>query len=319
MSTLTEELTAIKAVEDKLIANKVANFAYTDYAYDNPLTEADGVASYDADAEQNIPLANPSVLNVNPTVLTKGWRAQASSITRMLMNHFLGRCSYNLNKINDLFSAFLTKLMTYMGAPNGLATLDENGHVPKTQISLSKGDVDLGNVVNTGDSNVPAEDGTDKFTTGGAYTLVQALSQLISERAPKSHTSSSSEYGEATSALFGHVKKNVGSIRTTSVVFDQTGTRAVDLGGASIHLVHVRMATPTGASCNLDLNAGGFTYHGVGFLGYYSSSGAPETALDSVFSFTGSYHKIVANYGSGGNAEFVFILFRGDVQLNTVQ
>ena len=44
MSTLMEELTAIKAVEDKLTANKVANFAYTNHAYENPLTEADGVA-----------------------------------------------------------------------------------------------------------------------------------------------------------------------------------------------------------------------------------------------------------------------------------
>ena len=206
MSTLMEELTAIKDVEDKLTANKVANFAYTDHAYNNPLTEADGVESYDADAEQNIPLANASVLNVNSTVLTKGWRAQASSITRMLMNHFLGRCSYNLNKINDLFSAFLTKLMAYMGEPNGLATLDEDGYVYKTQLSLSKGDIGLGNVVNTGDSATPTEDGTDKFTTGGAYALAQSIAQSISECAPKNHASSSDQYGVASTQNFGHVK-----------------------------------------------------------------------------------------------------------------
>ena len=129
MSTLMEELTAIKAVEDKLTANKVANFAYTEHAYDNPLTEADGVETYDVDAEQNIPVANASVMKVNPTILTKGWRAQASSITRMLMNHFLGRCSYNLNKLNDLFSLLLTKIMAFMGQPNGIALLDSNGRL----------------------------------------------------------------------------------------------------------------------------------------------------------------------------------------------
>lgn len=172
MSTLMEELTAIKAVEDKLTANKVANFAYTDHAYNNPLTEADGVASYDPDAEQNIPNANASTLQVNSTILTKGWRAQASSITRMLMNHFLGRCSYNLNKINDLFSTLLTKLMAYMGAPNGLATLDENGYVPSNQLDITKESLGLGNVVNTGDSDTPVQNGTTKFTTGGAYSFI---------------------------------------------------------------------------------------------------------------------------------------------------
>lgn len=175
MSTLMEELTAIKAVEDKLTANKVANFAYTDHAYNNPLTEADGVASYDPDAEQNIPNANASTLQVNSTILTKGWRAQASSITRMLMNHFLGRCSYNLNKINDLFSTLLDKLMTYIGAPNGLATLDENGYVPSNQLDITKESLGLGNVVNTGDSGTVANEGTQKFTTGGAFGLVASL------------------------------------------------------------------------------------------------------------------------------------------------
>lgn len=130
MSTLMEELTAIKTVEDKLTANKVANFAYTDHAYNNPLTEADGVEAYNVDNEQNIPVANASILKVNTTILTKGWRAQASAITRMLMNHFLGRCSYNLNKINDLFSLLLTKFMAFLGSPNGIATLDANGRIP---------------------------------------------------------------------------------------------------------------------------------------------------------------------------------------------
>lgn len=130
MSTLMDELTAIKTVEDKITANKVANFAYTDTAYNDPATYADGVANYDPDAEQNIPVGNPSTLKVNATILTKGWRAQASAITRMLMNHFLGRCSYNLNKINDLFSLLLTKLMAFMGQPDGLATLDSYGRSP---------------------------------------------------------------------------------------------------------------------------------------------------------------------------------------------
>lgn len=155
MSTLMEELTAIKAVEDKLTANKVANFAYTDHAYNNPLTEADGVDSYDADAEQNIPVANPSVLNVNSTILTKGWRAQSSSLTRMLMNHFFGRCSYNLNKVNDLFSLFLSKLLSFLGTANGIATLDSNTRLPNNQLPtiISLANTNITNLtINTGDT-----------------------------------------------------------------------------------------------------------------------------------------------------------------------
>lgn len=132
MSTLLEELTALKTEEDKITGNKVANFAYDDYAYEH--NDANGVDTYNVNNHQNIPNGTASILKVNPTVLTKGWRAQASSITRMLIDHFLGRCSYNLNKVNDLFSSFLAKLMSFLGSPNGIATLDSNGFVPSAQL-----------------------------------------------------------------------------------------------------------------------------------------------------------------------------------------
>ena len=46
---------------------------------------------------------------------------------------------------------------------------DTLGHVVIGS-ALDKSDVGLGNVVNTGDSATPVENGTTKFTTGGAYT-----------------------------------------------------------------------------------------------------------------------------------------------------
>ena len=127
MSTLAQELSALKTAEDKITGNKVANFAYDDYAYEHD--DANGVDTYNVNNHQNIPNGTANILKVNPTILTKGWRAQASAITRMLIDHFLGRCSYNLNKINDHFSTLLTKLMSYLGAPNGIATLDDEGHL----------------------------------------------------------------------------------------------------------------------------------------------------------------------------------------------
>ena len=277
MSTLNQELNAIKAVEDTLTANKVANFAYTQEAYDN--NDADGVEEYDFDNEQNIPVGSLSVLKVNETVLTKGWRSQASAITRMLMNHFLGRLSYNLNKINDNVSALLSTLISKAGNADGFATLGSNGKVPDAQlgraladgvasldsngripysqlpesaieykgqwdadtntptladgtgtkgdfyivsvagtqnlgsgdiqffvndrviyddsvwsrlsagdvksvnnitpvngnITLTKADVGLGNVDNTSDSDLPALNGTNKFTTAGAYNMLISI------------------------------------------------------------------------------------------------------------------------------------------------
>lgn len=264
MGTLNEDLTGIKAVEDKLTANKVAKFAYTDHAYNNPLTEADGVTVYNVNNEQNIPVADATILNVNETVLTKGWRSQASAITRMLMNHFLGRISYNLNKVNDNVSSMLATFISHLGTANGIATLDANGRIPFAQlpesaieyegnwnadtntphlvngtgtkgdfytcnvagtcdfgagaisflendrviydgtvwsklsagdvrtvngvapdsstgnVQLTKGDIGLSSVVNTGDSANVSSGGTTKFTTGGAYNLLTSLAPIFS-------------------------------------------------------------------------------------------------------------------------------------------
>ena len=50
-----------------------------------------------------------------------------------------------------------------------------NGHALTADVTVTKGDVGLGNVVNTGDSATPVENGTTKFTTGGAYVLEAAI------------------------------------------------------------------------------------------------------------------------------------------------
>ena len=132
MATLKEEIETIKSLQDGIVKNKVANFAYTDEAYTE--NKADGVLIYDVNQSQNIPVPDPDVLKVNPTVLTKGYRAQASSVTRMVVNHFFGRTSYNLNKVNDFFLSLLTKLLDYLGTANGIATLDSNVKVPVEQL-----------------------------------------------------------------------------------------------------------------------------------------------------------------------------------------
>lgn len=52
-----------------------------------------------------------------------------------------------------------------------------NGHALTADVTVTKGDVGLGNVVNTGDSATPVVNGTTKFTTGGAFTLQTSIAK----------------------------------------------------------------------------------------------------------------------------------------------
>lgn len=126
-------ISALSSKVDGLIANRVAKFAYTQQAYNSD--DVNGVENYDYAEEQNIPLGTTSVLKVNETILTKGWRTQASAITRMLMNHFLGRTSYNLNKTVDFLKSLMTAITDNMGVAEGFATLDANGRIPSGQLT----------------------------------------------------------------------------------------------------------------------------------------------------------------------------------------
>lgn len=53
-----------------------------------------------------------------------------------------------------------------------------NGHALSSDVTVTKSDVGLGSVVNTGDSATPTSGGTDKFTTGGAYTELAKKTNL---------------------------------------------------------------------------------------------------------------------------------------------
>lgn len=169
--SLSSELTSIKNVEDTLTNNKVAQFAYTQSAY--ACNCADGVTEYDVTKEQNIPVGTPLVMNVNETVLAKGWRSQASTITRMLINHFLGRISYNLNKVNDNMSNLLTQLLAYLGQANGIATLDANGRIPYSQLPESA--IEFKGMWNANTNTPYLHDGTG--TKGDFYIVSVAGTQ----------------------------------------------------------------------------------------------------------------------------------------------
>jgi len=142
MDLLKDRIDTLLAITGKLTDNPVANFCYDNTAMGSADStgDADGVASYDVTAHQNIPLALSSILQVNDTVLTKGYRSKASSITRMLLNHFLGRTSFNLNKIIAQLDSFFTYLLGTIKNPGltfGFASLDADGRVPYSQLPES--------------------------------------------------------------------------------------------------------------------------------------------------------------------------------------
>lgn len=135
MSSLLEELNKQKTVEDIVQPNKMAKFAYTEKAYED--NDASGVDNFNFDADQNIPSDKLSVLQVNETVINKGFRAQASSVTRQLLDHFFGRASYNLNKAHDVIKGVIDAFVKFIGKPNGVATLGADGKVPYSQLPES--------------------------------------------------------------------------------------------------------------------------------------------------------------------------------------
>ena len=135
---LKDDILTLKNKEGTLTGNKVCNFAYDDTAFeDDTTTGANGVSVYNYNNHNNIPVKDVSVLKVNPTIISKGFRSQVSTLSRMLLNHIFGRVSYNLNKTVDTLNSLLTNLYTYIGQPNGLATLDNTGRLPYSQLPLS--------------------------------------------------------------------------------------------------------------------------------------------------------------------------------------
>lgn len=107
-------LTDVRTHEVKLTVSsgRMAQFAYDSTAYQDDTAE--GTATYNFGNHQNIPLGNAGTLNVDGQILDKGVRSQASSITRMMMNHFFGRASYNVNKMADYMKAILDTLLVFM-------------------------------------------------------------------------------------------------------------------------------------------------------------------------------------------------------------
>jgi hypothetical protein len=102
MST-QNDLQLIQNIITRLDENPVARLSYTQDAFDEDIIE--GVDVFDVNAEQNIPKADKT--DYNQAITNKGVRSQGASIPRMGWNHYVGRPSFNLNKLVQKFLAFI--------------------------------------------------------------------------------------------------------------------------------------------------------------------------------------------------------------------
>ena len=130
MSALSD-LTDIKTKANGLRNNKVTNFAYDQTAYNENIVASP--ESYDWAQHNNIPQQTTSDMKMTETFIDKGWRLRFPIINKYFFNAFFGRVSYNLNKLTDFFHSLLDALVSSLGSPNGLATLDSNGRIPASQ------------------------------------------------------------------------------------------------------------------------------------------------------------------------------------------
>lgn len=129
--SITSDLTDIKTKANGLANSKVTNLAYDFTAY-----AANTVASpdnYDWSQHNNIPQQTTSAMKMTETQIDKGWRLRFPILNKYFFNAFFGRVSYNLNKLADFFYSAVSSLVSFLGAPNGLATLDASGRLPASQ------------------------------------------------------------------------------------------------------------------------------------------------------------------------------------------
>ena len=115
-------------------------------------------------------------------------------------------------------------------------TTKVNGHALSSDVTVTKSDVGLGNVVNTGDSDTPVANGTTKFTTGGAYTE-------LNKKADKTATVSNVAYD-------GTNKKITKTINGTTSDVVTAATLKVDMALDNVANTNITVSATDGVTDN---------------------------------------------------------------------
>lgn len=148
-----------------------------------------------------------------------------------VVDDFLQNGDMNAVTSNAVYDAITAITDNYVTGVKG----DSENDYRTGNVNIDKANIGLGNVVNTGDSATPASGGTEKFTTGGAYTLKQS----IDNKAPKNHASQNTTYGVGTSTNYGHLKTG------TSFAFIGQGLSTQPIPDAFIMINNLTISSTT--------------------------------------------------------------------------
>ena len=198
---------------------------------------------------------------------------------------------------------FTTLIVDESGALDGKVdkTTTVNGHPLSENVIVTKADVGLGNVVNTGDSAVPAQNGTDKFTTGGAYTE-------LAKKVDKTTTVNGHSLG--TNVTVSKDDVGLGNVVNTgdSATPVSGGTTKFTTGGAYTELAKKVNNSEKGAA------NGVATLDASGRVPY---SQLPESAMEYEGKWDASTNTPTLKDGTGVNGEFYIVSVGGTVNFGT--
>lgn len=193
--------------------------------------------------------------------------------------------------IGQLKDMFENKYPTLLSDKFVTKTTKVNGHELSSDVTVTKNDVGLGDVVNTGDSATPVSGGTTKFTTGGAYTE-------LAKKAPTNHASTGTGYGVADATNYGHVKKglNLGGqyVNVSS---------AMDIDISSIGMCYFYNSSSTNNRCRLYNRTG----DKVIYFEIATNSGYSVTEATSGVLNNGSSHSFTVK--SNNDIDYIVFFF----------
>ncbi len=198
---------------------------------------------------------------------------------------------------------FTTLIVDESGALDGKVdkTTTVNGHPLSENVIVTKADVGLGNVVNTGDSAVPVSGGTTKFTTGGAYTE-------LAKKVDKTTTVNGHSLG--TNVTVSKDDVGLGNVVNTgdSAAPVSGGTTKFTTGGAYTELAKKVNNSEKGAA------NGVATLDASGRVPY---SQLPESAMEYEGKWDASTNTPTLKDGTGVNGEFYIVSVGGTVNFGT--
>ena len=160
---------------------------------ESEITGTEKIVALTAEGEVTTVLTS-SVITANKGELEteKTTRANADTALEGKITTEVSRATTAENNLSTSISSVSTNLSSHTGNK-------DNPH------EVTKAQVGLGNVVNTGDSATPTSGGTTKFTTGGAYTLKQSIDKNTSAIATLNGTGT----GSVTKAVSDGIAKVV--------------------------------------------------------------------------------------------------------------